>query len=132
MLGVGSDFSELMLAAARERFGHEERIKLVKHDLGEPLPALGRFDACRVVNGHPPSPRPMIPERRAPGLGVAPAARGCGPWTPRQAISLTSVEAVQAARSDDGCDSADGVRLTEYWVGSLREKVRLDRVRIGF
>jgi len=45
MLGVGLDFSELMLEAARERFGHDERVELVKHDLAEPLPALGRFDA---------------------------------------------------------------------------------------
>ncbi|HXV06233.1 MAG TPA: class I SAM-dependent methyltransferase [Solirubrobacterales bacterium] len=45
MLGVGVDFSGLMLEAARERFSGEERITLVKHDLAEPLPDLGRFDA---------------------------------------------------------------------------------------
>lgn len=45
MLAVGVDFSELMLAAARKRFADEERIELVEHDLAEPLPALGRFDA---------------------------------------------------------------------------------------
>ncbi len=45
MLGVGIDFSELMLEAARKRFGDDESIQLVKHDLAEPLPALGRFDA---------------------------------------------------------------------------------------
>ena len=45
MLGVGLDFSELMLEAARERFAGDERIELVEHDLAEPLPALGRFDA---------------------------------------------------------------------------------------
>jgi SAM-dependent methyltransferase len=48
MLGVGLDFSELMLEAARERFAGDERIELVKHDLAdlaEPLPALGRFEA---------------------------------------------------------------------------------------
>jgi len=45
MLGVGLDFSELMLGAARERFAGDERIELVEHDLAEPLPALGRFDA---------------------------------------------------------------------------------------
>jgi len=44
MLGVGLDFSELMLEAARKRFADDERIELVKHDLAEPLPALGRFD----------------------------------------------------------------------------------------
>lgn len=45
MLGVGLDFSELMLGAARKRFADNERIELVAHDLAEPLPALGRFDA---------------------------------------------------------------------------------------
>jgi tRNA (cmo5U34)-methyltransferase len=47
MVGVGLDFSEPMLQAARERFGDDPRITLVEHDLAEPLPgeALGRFDA---------------------------------------------------------------------------------------
>lgn len=45
ILGVGLDFSEVMLAAARERFDGDERIELVEHDLSELLPALGRFDA---------------------------------------------------------------------------------------
>lgn len=45
MLAVGLDFSELMLGAARERFVDDERIELVEHDLAEPLPPLGRFDA---------------------------------------------------------------------------------------
>ena len=46
MLGIGLDFSALMLDAARERFAADERIELVEHDLTEPLPAaLGRFDA---------------------------------------------------------------------------------------
>ncbi len=45
MLGVGLDFSELMLEAARRRFAGDDRIVLVRHDLAEPLPELGRFDA---------------------------------------------------------------------------------------
>lgn len=48
MLGVGLDFSELMLTAARERFagdGRVELVELVEHDLSELLPELGRFDA---------------------------------------------------------------------------------------
>lgn len=45
MRGAGLDFSELMLGAARERFADDEGIELFEHDLGEPLPALGRFDA---------------------------------------------------------------------------------------
>ena len=45
MLGVGLDFSALMLDRARNRFAGDERIDLVEHDLTEPLPDLGRFDA---------------------------------------------------------------------------------------
>ncbi len=45
IVGVGVDFSEVMLDAARERFADDERVELVQHDLSEPLRALGRFDA---------------------------------------------------------------------------------------
>jgi len=45
VVGVGLDFSDFMLEAAGERFAGDERIELVKHDLADPLPALGRFDA---------------------------------------------------------------------------------------
>ncbi len=45
MLGVGLDFSELMLEAARKRFADDDRVELVEHDLAEPLPSIGRFDA---------------------------------------------------------------------------------------
>jgi tRNA (cmo5U34)-methyltransferase len=45
MFGVGLDFSELMLEAARERFADDKRIELVEHDLDQPLPPLGSFDA---------------------------------------------------------------------------------------
>jgi tRNA (cmo5U34)-methyltransferase len=44
MVGVGLDFSELMLAGARKRFAADEHVELVGHDLAEPLPTLGRFD----------------------------------------------------------------------------------------
>lgn len=45
MTGVGLDFSAAMLEAARERFAGDESVELVEHDLAEPLPDLGRFDA---------------------------------------------------------------------------------------
>jgi tRNA (cmo5U34)-methyltransferase len=45
IVSVGLDFSEVMLSAARERFADDERVELVQHNLAEPLPKLGRFDA---------------------------------------------------------------------------------------
>lgn len=42
---VGIDFSDLMLAEARERFQDDDRVELMHHDLSEQLPELGRFDA---------------------------------------------------------------------------------------
>lgn len=45
MLGVGLDVAEPMLGRARERFAGDGGIELLQHDLAEPLPALGRFDA---------------------------------------------------------------------------------------
>jgi tRNA (cmo5U34)-methyltransferase len=43
--GVAMDFSPTMLDAARERFGEAAGIDVMKHDLNEPMPELGRFDA---------------------------------------------------------------------------------------
>lgn len=43
--GVGVDVSEPMLAAVRERLGDDPRVEIVAHDLADPLPALGSFDA---------------------------------------------------------------------------------------
>jgi tRNA (cmo5U34)-methyltransferase len=42
---VGLDSSELMLAAARERFAGDARVEICSHDLIARLPNLGRFDA---------------------------------------------------------------------------------------
>lgn len=44
-LGVGLDVSEPMLGSARKRFAGDRRVELIEHDLAEPLPALGSFDA---------------------------------------------------------------------------------------
>jgi SAM-dependent methyltransferase len=43
--GVALDFSQPMLAASRKRFEGDARVRLVEHNLDEPLPALGFFDA---------------------------------------------------------------------------------------
>lgn len=45
MSGVGLDFSGEMLGAAHKRLAGEEWAELVEHDLDDPLPGLGRFDA---------------------------------------------------------------------------------------
>jgi ubiquinone/menaquinone biosynthesis C-methylase UbiE len=43
--GIAVDFSATMLAAARTRFAGDEAISVIEHNLDEPLPALGNFDA---------------------------------------------------------------------------------------
>ena len=43
--GVGLDVSDVMLDAARARFEDSEHIELVEHDMVNPLPKRGRFDA---------------------------------------------------------------------------------------
>lgn len=45
MVGVGLDVSEPMLAAARERFAGDEQVEFLRHDMSQPLPDLGGFDA---------------------------------------------------------------------------------------
>src|SRR5581483_666323 len=42
---VAVDFSPAMLAAAQKRFGADGSVRIVEHNLDEPLPALGKFDA---------------------------------------------------------------------------------------
>lgn len=42
---VAVDFSPTMLEAARKRFAGETSVRVVAHNLDEPLPALGKFDA---------------------------------------------------------------------------------------
>jgi len=43
--GVALDFSPTMLKAARERFQNDPKIEVIEHNLDEPLPDLGPFDA---------------------------------------------------------------------------------------
>ncbi|MEB3267496.1 MAG: class I SAM-dependent methyltransferase [Leptolyngbya sp.] len=45
VVGVAVDFSDTMLAAVRARFAGDDRITVVAHDLRQPLPDLGDFDA---------------------------------------------------------------------------------------
>jgi len=42
---VAVDFSPTMLDELRDRFGRDPKVHVVAHDLAEPLPALGTFDA---------------------------------------------------------------------------------------
>jgi tRNA (cmo5U34)-methyltransferase len=45
--GVALDFSDTMLEQAKKRFANDSKVKVVKHDFSQPLPAkeLGKFDA---------------------------------------------------------------------------------------
>ena len=43
--GVALDYSKPMLEKAAARFGTDKRVQIVEHNLEEPLPDLGRFDA---------------------------------------------------------------------------------------
>ncbi len=42
--GIAIDFSPTMLTAARQRFRGDDQVKVIEHNLDEPLPDLGRFD----------------------------------------------------------------------------------------
>ncbi len=43
--GVAIDVSPTMLTAARDRFGPSGRVEVIAHDIAQPLPAIGTFDA---------------------------------------------------------------------------------------
>lgn len=43
--GVAIDSSPTMLSAARDRFQSNGKVEVIEHNLDEPLPGLGRFDA---------------------------------------------------------------------------------------
>ena len=43
--GVALDFSPLMLAKAWERFRGDKKVQVIEHNLEEPLPEMGPFDA---------------------------------------------------------------------------------------
>jgi tRNA (cmo5U34)-methyltransferase len=42
---IAIDFSPTMLEAARQRFSADSSVSVIAHNLDEPLPALGKFDA---------------------------------------------------------------------------------------
>ena len=43
--GIALDFSLTMLAAARKRFRDDGNVQVIEHDMEDPLPDMGRFDA---------------------------------------------------------------------------------------
>jgi tRNA (cmo5U34)-methyltransferase len=42
---VAIDFSPTMLEAVRQRFAEDETVEIIAHNLDDPLPSLGHFDA---------------------------------------------------------------------------------------
>lgn len=57
--GVPLEFSPPMLERLRQRFGQDNRVEIVEHDLERPLPSLGKFDvaASSFAIHHVPHPR---------------------------------------------------------------------------
>ena len=43
--GIAIDFSSIMLTAAQKRFADDSTISVIEHNLEDPLPDLGKFDA---------------------------------------------------------------------------------------
>ncbi|MGD1047031.1 MAG: class I SAM-dependent methyltransferase [Bacteroidota bacterium] len=43
--GIALDFSQTMLASARERFANDSNVSVIEHNLDDKLPDLGNFDA---------------------------------------------------------------------------------------
>lgn len=43
--GVALDFSPVMLEKARDRFNGDDSVEIISHNLDEPLPDIGKFDA---------------------------------------------------------------------------------------
>ena len=86
MLGVGLDFSALMLAEGRKRFADEERIELVEHDLAELLLEVARDGASDRGQAAPAVIRvatllsPPLDHAGAPMTGrtASAAAHTCG------------------------------------------------------
>jgi SAM-dependent methyltransferase len=68
--GVALDFSPPMLERLRQRFGGDERVRVVPHDLERPLPELGTFDvvASSFAIHHLPHPRKEALYREVWGL----------------------------------------------------------------
>jgi SAM-dependent methyltransferase len=76
--GVALDFSPAMIAAAHDRFAGDERVSVVTHDLNEPLPDLGTFDA--VVSSFAIHHLPDVRKRELYGevfRALAPGGRFC-------------------------------------------------------
>lgn len=57
--GVALEFSPPMLDRLRQRFGQDDRVEIVEHDLERTLPPLGKFDvvASSFAIHHLPHPR---------------------------------------------------------------------------
>ena len=64
--GVALDFSPTMLAAARDRFASDPAVTVVAHNLDEPLPDLGLFEAVvssvAIHHLHPDRQRALYAE----------------------------------------------------------------------
>ena len=103
--GVALDFSAAMIEAAEARFSADARVSVVRHDLNDPLPDLGSFDA--VVSSfaihHLPDPRKRELYREIFGA-LAPGGRFCNlehVSSPTDALHAEFFEALGQSLADE-------------------------------
>jgi SAM-dependent methyltransferase len=117
---IAIDRSEPMLAAARARFAGEDRVRVLRHDLVQPIRELGSFDA--IVSGF--AIHHLEHERKQSLFGeVAAMLRPGGVFANLEVVECAS-EALQhrfyAAIGRPGGDPEDRLAAVEPQLGWMR------------
>ena len=121
--GVALDFSPTMLTAARARFADDARVQVVAHNLEEPLPALGLFDA--IVSSFAIHHCPDDRKRALYGeifAALAPGGIFCNlehVASPNAAVHARFLRALQITPADE--DPSNKLVAVETQLGWLRE-----------
>ncbi len=121
--GVALDFSPPMLEQLRERFGSDDRVEVVAHDLAEPLGDLAQYDAvvsCLAIHHlEHPRKRELFREVYA---AVRPGGSFCNlehVASPSPEVHLAFLEAIGWAPGDE--DPSDKLLDVETQLEWLRE-----------